>query len=1076
MALRTLSVLAVMAALACGTAVGANGASAPVRIAVLTGDGDRAVADATLAQLEVALTETKDVALLERAQIRKILAEQKLTASGLTNPAAAVRLGRLLSVDLFLFVERIPKTNPPLNRWRATETESGIALLTTLVEDKPSADAAPDVRSFIDGLLAKSRVPAAQRHYLGILGIRNDSPGRALDPLAEALGMLLANDLDRMPEVVLLEREHLQWLTQEKEIAGAAQQLKLSSLTVEGSLQRAGSKAPVELRFVLRPLAGGEARSLAPLVLLETGLDAARRMAVEAIAREIRARPVESASANPAAEAAVLTRQALRYAAGGYPADFVRAAEAAYALQPCADTRLLAAGASRDRVRAGSDFYALEPDDKRRSLNSELRFVSLLFEQYRRSYPIGDTPLEEWPRGTGRLTPRLESHAGLGILISPEAGDVRDLEQQVADLRRAIYDHLRAWCAADFANRQEQYRSIIGGGANSLKLHSSGYAEAKVRGLRIILDAIQNPPGPWQCDEYWGDFRMSMVIRMGQHMQRCHPGRRDCDQATRAIFLPFYQELLPHPDPIVRLTANSALLWMGENELEAALAIRKIITTEIPAPNHPCRSYGKVQSEKGVAIIGARCIQAVGKAAPADLTAYAESLIGPWLSSDTEAWRLVAWQPVLNDWFGALERGKRFSDVDAVALRALCALDAFRRRQPEWDPSEVGSLVHWLNRRRAAAARNLPNPPVAPAPWPEYATTPLPFTELRGLVTVAGGRLYAASSSSADRPSGERKGVLNVYAFPQGGKPILTAGFSIPAGRDNQPIQSMAVSPKAVYIGLQSGLVEITLAGGRVRVLSEANGLPSDTVGAMAWLDGALYLALGAEDSATASRTPTSRKFAFCRFDPATGESRVLATAATPLGPLGVEVPRGGRFGVNQLIADPKRKCIWIGASNFYGLMRYDPAKNAVERKRSWSYALDQVSENIQLLPDGSEGLLFRFSGPIIVYVDLDTLKQTWLVGDPQRTPPDGSKAPPVLGVPGNEYSWPALYNGLHLFAGNDYPVIYSADHFEALNCGLISSHFVPLTPNRFLIIGGGKAYSVERKTNMPPRPAPATP
>ena len=81
-----------------------SGAETPIRIAILTGDGDRAVSDATLAQLEVALTSVKDITLLERAEVRKILADQKLSAAGLSDPATAVKLGKLLSVELFLFV------------------------------------------------------------------------------------------------------------------------------------------------------------------------------------------------------------------------------------------------------------------------------------------------------------------------------------------------------------------------------------------------------------------------------------------------------------------------------------------------------------------------------------------------------------------------------------------------------------------------------------------------------------------------------------------------------------------------------------------------------------------------------------------------------------------------------------------------------------------------------------------------------------------------------------------------------------------------------------------------------------
>ena len=67
-----------------------------VRLAILPGEGERAPSERVIAQLEVALSQEKDVALLERAEVRKVLREQKLSASGLTDPATAVRLGKML--------------------------------------------------------------------------------------------------------------------------------------------------------------------------------------------------------------------------------------------------------------------------------------------------------------------------------------------------------------------------------------------------------------------------------------------------------------------------------------------------------------------------------------------------------------------------------------------------------------------------------------------------------------------------------------------------------------------------------------------------------------------------------------------------------------------------------------------------------------------------------------------------------------------------------------------------------------------------------------------------------------------
>src|ERR1019366_4299702 len=100
----------------------------PVTLAVLPGERDRAPAEVEVAQIETALSADPDIALVERQQIRTVLAEQKLTANGLADAATAARLGQLLSADLFLFLEKLP--NPTNAGWRVEviEARTGVSL------------------------------------------------------------------------------------------------------------------------------------------------------------------------------------------------------------------------------------------------------------------------------------------------------------------------------------------------------------------------------------------------------------------------------------------------------------------------------------------------------------------------------------------------------------------------------------------------------------------------------------------------------------------------------------------------------------------------------------------------------------------------------------------------------------------------------------------------------------------------------------------------------------------------------------------------------------------------------------
>jgi hypothetical protein len=82
------------------TTVVAFCADVPVRIAILAGEGDRAPKAGVVELLEVDVSGRDAVVLLERAAIDKVLAEQELAALSLSDPATAVRLGKLLALAL----------------------------------------------------------------------------------------------------------------------------------------------------------------------------------------------------------------------------------------------------------------------------------------------------------------------------------------------------------------------------------------------------------------------------------------------------------------------------------------------------------------------------------------------------------------------------------------------------------------------------------------------------------------------------------------------------------------------------------------------------------------------------------------------------------------------------------------------------------------------------------------------------------------------------------------------------------------------------------------------------------------
>ena len=102
-------------------------AEEPVRVALISGEGDRAPKAGMTELLTAELSKLDGVAVLEREEVRRILTEQKLSAAGLTDRAASVRLGAVMRADALLVLERLgPRTG--LNSTASRPSRPALAL------------------------------------------------------------------------------------------------------------------------------------------------------------------------------------------------------------------------------------------------------------------------------------------------------------------------------------------------------------------------------------------------------------------------------------------------------------------------------------------------------------------------------------------------------------------------------------------------------------------------------------------------------------------------------------------------------------------------------------------------------------------------------------------------------------------------------------------------------------------------------------------------------------------------------------------------------------------------------------
>ena len=171
-----------------------------------TGTNEAGAVGGVIALAEAKLSTCEGLEVLDRLQIERVLKEQKLSLSGLVDASQAVKVGQILSVDLFVIVEKtadgkeafgclIYDANSGLRLWDAALSSDGI-------------------EATVDGVVAgvdaavRKRVAGPQMlRTMSIVGVRNADLPRSVDTVCESLGMLLERELARSGNVGVLERK-----------------------------------------------------------------------------------------------------------------------------------------------------------------------------------------------------------------------------------------------------------------------------------------------------------------------------------------------------------------------------------------------------------------------------------------------------------------------------------------------------------------------------------------------------------------------------------------------------------------------------------------------------------------------------------------------------------------------------------------------------------------------------------------------------------------------------------------------------------------------------------------------------
>jgi hypothetical protein len=219
------------------TSVVAFCAPTPVKIAILAGEGQRAPKAGLVDLLTVEMSKREQVVLLERTEIRKVLTEQGLSALSTGDTGTVIQLGELLETDLFVFIEKVAGVNIRAIRVRIIEARTGVMLTDELQDGRARHWDLTALGESFDLALEKWATVEKDRRYVAFLDFVSEDLGGQSGEIPDVLGELLLDDLSRSPSVILLDREHLDRLTQERELTGVESRLKAAAILLEGGVK-----------------------------------------------------------------------------------------------------------------------------------------------------------------------------------------------------------------------------------------------------------------------------------------------------------------------------------------------------------------------------------------------------------------------------------------------------------------------------------------------------------------------------------------------------------------------------------------------------------------------------------------------------------------------------------------------------------------------------------------------------------------------------------------------------------------------------------------------------------------------
>ena len=230
-----------------------------IRIAIITDRTSSLRQSPLISFLEAKLSSKGSIQLLERVEIDRILEEQRMSLSGLLDRANLIKIGQILRADAFLMlspedVQSQEKQTGQLIRARFVDVKRGLRLLDMFEEINQNEieGTADRIIKKITETLPKLQLPVDKAVLVGIIGTHRVQLGEQYQWLERVLPAMLSAGLGKEPRIIVLEREDLKTLQDEKLLtAGSDSKFFSSTVLIDGYLQRRDSKG-LGLRLSIR--------------------------------------------------------------------------------------------------------------------------------------------------------------------------------------------------------------------------------------------------------------------------------------------------------------------------------------------------------------------------------------------------------------------------------------------------------------------------------------------------------------------------------------------------------------------------------------------------------------------------------------------------------------------------------------------------------------------------------------------------------------------------------------------------------------------------------------------------------